>query len=146
MSRPAHVRITAFGRLERTVELHSAATIGHDFDNDLVLDDSTVSRCHAVLLVGPAGVVLLDLGSTNGVLVNGTPARPDAAVARTDGDVIALGRVLLRYHALHAPDPEHIPDSHTVHAVASGCPSGTGTGRQRWRRDWPVAALRCGNC
>jgi len=26
--------------------------------------------------------------------------------------VIALGRVLLRYHALHAPDPEYIPDSH----------------------------------
>ena len=36
----------------------------------LVLDDSLVSRRHAKLVVDDAGVIIEDLGSVNGVLVN----------------------------------------------------------------------------
>ncbi len=50
-------------------------TIGRAPDNDLVLEDETVSRHHARLLVesslGRAQVYIQDLASINGVLVNG---------------------------------------------------------------------------
>lgn len=45
-------------------------TIGRGNANDLVLNDSSVSRFHAVLKLGEDGAVLIaDRGSTNGVLV-----------------------------------------------------------------------------
>jgi len=47
------------------------ATIGRSRDCDIVLEDSSVSRRHAELRPGGAGWTIDDLGSTNGVRVNG---------------------------------------------------------------------------
>ena len=54
--------------------------IGRNLDNDVRLDDSTVSGYHAVITVKPSpymdelnDVFVDDLGSTNGTLVNGEP-------------------------------------------------------------------------
>lgn len=47
------------------------ATIGRSRDCDIVLEDSSVSRRHAELRPGSAGWTIADLGSTNGVRVNG---------------------------------------------------------------------------
>ncbi len=49
----------------------SLVRIGSADDNDLVLSDPSVSRYHAELRVEPDGVVLRDLGSTNGSFVAG---------------------------------------------------------------------------
>jgi pSer/pThr/pTyr-binding forkhead associated (FHA) protein len=95
-------QITEAGRPERTVELTGTATIGRDSDNDIVLDEITVSRCHALLLTDAAGTVLLDLDSTNGTFVNGEPAPPERQVCLKDGDLIQIGTVLLRYVASSA--------------------------------------------
>ncbi|MBN1556681.1 MAG: sigma 54-interacting transcriptional regulator, partial [Lentisphaerae bacterium] len=46
-------------------------TIGSAPDNDLVLDDTTVSRRHCEIQVVPEGTVIRDLGSTNGTVVRG---------------------------------------------------------------------------
>lgn len=46
-------------------------SIGRDSSNDLVLDDSETSGFHANIFVEGGGVEIVDLGSTNGVLVNG---------------------------------------------------------------------------
>ena len=51
-------------------------TIGRGQDNDLVLNDAMVSRYHAVIRQENAGVVLIDLGSTNPALVNDMPLEP----------------------------------------------------------------------
>lgn len=45
--------------------------IGADPNNDLVLDDSTVSRRHCEIQVRPEGTLIRDLGSTNGTIVQG---------------------------------------------------------------------------
>jgi len=42
--------ITETGRPVRTVEVTGVVTVGRDSDNDIVLDEATVSRCHALLL------------------------------------------------------------------------------------------------
>ena len=55
-----------------------------------------VSRQHAELLVGAATVLLRDLGSANGTLVN--EARITEPVTLKDGDLIRVANVVLRFH------------------------------------------------
>jgi hypothetical protein len=62
--------------------------------NDIVLDDASVSRRHALLARRGGATWILDDRSLNGVRVNGE--RVSEAALR-DGDVIALGNVAVRY-------------------------------------------------
>jgi hypothetical protein len=50
-------------------------TLGRSRDCDVVLDDAGVSRRHAEIRPAPGGWTLADLGSTNGVRVNGQQLR-----------------------------------------------------------------------
>ena len=68
--------------------------IGRALQADVHLDDVSVSRRHALIVVREQGTVVLDDRSLNGVFVNG--ARVSSAILR-HGDVIALGRAVLRY-------------------------------------------------
>jgi pSer/pThr/pTyr-binding forkhead associated (FHA) protein len=63
--------------------------IGRSAGCDLVLDDSLSSRRHAVLHVLADQVVLEDLGSRNGVLVNGVRMFDPATL--THGDKVVVG-------------------------------------------------------
>ncbi len=65
------------------------ATIGRSRDCDIVLEDSSISRRHAELRPGGQGWVIEDLGSTNGVRVNGNTVHSPQEV-RT-GDRIEIG-------------------------------------------------------
>jgi hypothetical protein len=65
------------------------ATIGRSRDCDIVLEDSSISRRHAELRPAGEGWVIEDLGSTNGVRVNGNTAHGPQEV-RT-GDRIEIG-------------------------------------------------------
>ena len=75
--------------------------IGRGLTADLHLDDSSVSRRHAVLLSRPSGerMRILDDRSSNGTFVNG---RRIEQVDLHNGDVIVLGRVVLRYREVKA--------------------------------------------
>ena len=99
MSQLPLFQIVESGRSNRIVELRGTTTVGRDRTNDIVLDELTVSRCHAVLFVQPEGIILIDLDSTNGTWVNGIPAPPDEAVPLADGDTITLGRLVAHYYA-----------------------------------------------
>jgi hypothetical protein len=68
--------------------------IGRGLSAELRLDDSSVSRRHAILVPRSSGARILDDRSSNGTLVNG---RRIQQVELHNGDVIVLGRVLLRY-------------------------------------------------
>lgn len=71
-----------------------ALRIGRGLGTDLHLDDMSVSRRHAILLVSSERARVLDDRSSNGTYVNGAPVQQ---AELEDGDVIALGRFLLRY-------------------------------------------------
>jgi Protein of unknown function (DUF3662)/Inner membrane component of T3SS, cytoplasmic domain len=66
--------------------------IGRLPDCGIVLADTNVSRRHAELRRVGDGVVLTDLGSTNGTRVNGTPVREQTLVS---GDEVSLGSTRL---------------------------------------------------
>jgi pSer/pThr/pTyr-binding forkhead associated (FHA) protein len=99
MTTASRLYITENHREGRIVEVAGIATIGRANDSDIVIDEATVSHRHALLSRQSEGAVLIDLGSTNGSFVNGVQAPPDEVVWLADGDVITLGRVVLRYLA-----------------------------------------------
>jgi SARP family transcriptional regulator, regulator of embCAB operon len=63
--------------------------IGRFTDNDIVLDDTDVSRHHAVITNTGSQFVITDLRSTNGVEVQGLRIRGSATL--DDGDHIRIG-------------------------------------------------------
>lgn len=67
-------------------------TVGRTPDNDIQLDDFTVSRQHAVLVRHADAWLIRDLGSLNGTYVNNE--RVDEAVVR-HGDGLQIGRFRL---------------------------------------------------
>jgi pSer/pThr/pTyr-binding forkhead associated (FHA) protein len=82
---------------ERTVLIPlggEAMRVGRGLTAELHLDESSVSRRHAILVPRPAGARILDDRSSNGTFVNG---RRVQQADLQSGDVIALGRVVLRY-------------------------------------------------
>ncbi|MCW3027745.1 MAG: hypothetical protein JWN81_956 [Solirubrobacterales bacterium] len=68
--------------------------IGRGLAADLRLDESSVSRRHAILVPRASGARILDDRSSYGTFVNG---RRIQQADLGDGDVIVLGRVMLRY-------------------------------------------------
>jgi len=87
---------------DRRYALHEGANqIGRNATAEVCLDDSTVSRHHARIVVTPAGVTLEDLGSRNGTFVNG--AQATSPVPLRDGDDVKIGSVRLRFRTLAEP-------------------------------------------
>jgi LysM repeat protein len=77
-------------------------TIGRAADNDIVIDDPQVSRYHARLIRWGDGWVLEDLGSPNGILVNGQ--RISGRVMLNAGSQVAFGaNVLFGMAEAYAP-------------------------------------------
>jgi pSer/pThr/pTyr-binding forkhead associated (FHA) protein len=70
------------------------AHIGRRPTADIVLDDASVSRRHALITRRGERTVILDDRSLNGVTVNGKRV---TEADLHDGDAIAVGRVQLRY-------------------------------------------------
>lgn len=78
--------------------------IGRTLANDLVLDCAYVSRSHCALITTMTGEAhstnLIDLGSRNGVLVNG---KLTARHKLRSGDVIRVGEFVLNYQSARSP-------------------------------------------
>lgn len=73
--------------LGRTFPLTGATVIGRSAECQLRVEDSSLSRKHAKLIPTNEGVVVEDLGSTNGSFVNGTRVQRTVAKA---GDEIGF--------------------------------------------------------
>ena len=73
----------------------SSTTIGRHASCDIVLDDDAVSRLHARVERTEGGYALMDLGSVNGLRVNGERTTFHVLVP---GDVVHVGDSVLRFH------------------------------------------------
>src|SRR5262249_24819487 len=61
---------------------------------EIVLDDSSVSRQHAELKIGPLGWLVRDLQSTNGTFVNGVRLAGEEKALRSR-DIVQFGKVAM---------------------------------------------------
>jgi hypothetical protein len=90
---PVHARRAARALLavggRRLIVPPGGATIGRSRACDVVLEDAGASRRHAEIRPHDEGWTLQDLGSTNGVLVNGRPIAPLQPLR--PGDRIEIG-------------------------------------------------------
>jgi pSer/pThr/pTyr-binding forkhead associated (FHA) protein len=69
-------------------------TLGRGLNNDIILEDTRVSRHHAQLRYRARRFWLSDLGSTNGTFINGEQV---AEQALRDGDIVSLGGLELTF-------------------------------------------------
>jgi pSer/pThr/pTyr-binding forkhead associated (FHA) protein len=73
----------------------SQITIGRDKKNKIVLDDSLVSRDHALIQKIKDAYFIKDLNSTNGTLVNNIKVPQDKYIKLYRNDVVKIGRTEL---------------------------------------------------
>lgn len=81
-----------------TLVFNDSAVIGRASDCDLTIDDSEVSSRHAEIKVDKGILVIKDLNSMNGTLINGVPIHTLHYLQ--DGDQILIGRTELRLNGL----------------------------------------------
>ncbi len=114
----AHSRLVSIGNSDsREYPLDKqTVAIGSHPSNDVVLDETTVSRRHATIMHKLGRFELADLGSTNGTFVNGGRVRKPIALKR--GDEIKFGSA--RFVFVAAGDPSPAPTG------AARAPSGLG--------------------
>lgn len=87
-----------------------------------LLEDKSVSKNHAELRFRDEAFELVDLGSSNGTSVNGTPLLPDAPHRLKDGDLIQMGGSFLCFRA-GLFDKNTVPKTPTKNeTLTSVCP------------------------
>ena len=104
----------------RVIPLGAAGvSMGREAGNDLVLEDGTVSRRHAQVLPDAAGgATVRDLGSRNGITVDGKPAREGRL---SHGSKFSVGRIAMRYlDEPAAPVPAEAKPAPPQRAVVEG--------------------------
>lgn len=105
-----------FGRCELGT---AAITIGRLASNTLFINDSQVSLQHAEVRPEGAGYVLIDLGSTNGTMLNGQPLLPQIPQPLRNGDRITIGSASITVELAAAVDA-YAPTQRLSGQVSSG--------------------------
>ncbi len=85
----------------RELALAGDLTIGRDEENDLPLDEPTVSRRHAIVSVRNGRWFVTDCGSFNGTYLNGDRIAPGVAMPLRHADRIAVGGAVLLFSVPH---------------------------------------------
>jgi two-component system cell cycle response regulator len=71
--------------------------IGRAVESQIFIDDGSVSRAHAKIEFRGAEVVIMDLGSTNKTVVNGSPLAPLQPVVLKNNDQVKTGNVVFKF-------------------------------------------------
>jgi predicted component of type VI protein secretion system len=94
-ARAGHTRATVVAQGKRMTVGPHGAVLGRSRECDIVLDDGNVSRRHAEIRPdGAGGWRITDLGSTNGLQLNG---RPVTSERLRSGDRVMVGTVDVRF-------------------------------------------------
>ena len=108
LSQPPRIVVRLKGRPLKTYPFSGAElSIGRLPENEIVIDNLSVSRKHAVITSRKDGFALRDLGSKNGTLLNDKPV---SEAKLSSGDVITIGKyeILFQIPTLEASHPEDL--------------------------------------
>lgn len=106
--------------LNKVYPLAGTVVVGRVPGSGIQLDDDSVSRRHAELEVDGDRVILRDLGSANGTLLNGDPVQGEVALFA--GDVVQFGVIEMQ---LEIPESLSGPSRRGGRPGASGKPNRT---------------------
>jgi len=133
------------GRRERELLLVGTMVVGRDPTCDISDADPLLSRRHVEFIAGSKEVTVRDLGSRNGILVNGVKIAQSVLRA---GDVVQVGHLQVRFVEDAAPivmpaddtalGPTLPPRSAAAAAVQSRVTSATGGARSSVATDEPT--------
>ncbi|HXM35726.1 MAG TPA: FHA domain-containing protein, partial [Pyrinomonadaceae bacterium] len=77
--------------------------VGRAADNELSLNDGSVSKIHSALVMNHQGTLLVaDTGSTNGTFINGRRIAYGESRTIEEGDVVGFGDVEVRFRRIDA--------------------------------------------
>lgn len=96
---PRHPLIDIDGK--RYLLTSETTVLGRGNESDIVVDDTGVSRRHIEIRRTPRGVVVTDLGSTNGTFVEGNRI---TAATLVDGNTVTMGRTRLLFYSGEGTD------------------------------------------
>jgi len=102
------------GTRERELQLVGRMVVGRDPSCEISHEDSLLSRRHAEFVTVGETVTVRDLGSRNGVFVNGSRA---AEHVLTPGDIVQIGPLRARFvidHTAGTITPEHLDADRTA--------------------------------
>lgn len=123
------IRLELPGREPFEAELvHGVMVVGRGQEADLVVDQASVSRRHAALEVVGGRLRVSDLGSANGVELDG---RRVATAELEPGQGVRLGEVALTLLGLESPAqaPADFQPSQATRVQASAAPRPAGSGK-----------------
>ena len=88
--------------------------VGRSSQAQLQIDHESVSRRHARIVLTESGVLVSDLGSTNGTYVNDDPIQERTL---THGDLIKVGRTILKYLSTDDIEAAYYEEIHRLSTV-----------------------------
>lgn len=83
-------------RSNQTIILENFLSLGRDSENNLILDESYISKRHAVIIKKDDGYYIEDLNSSNGTFLNGKQVMSSTRIY--DQDIIELGSFQYRFN------------------------------------------------
>lgn len=86
---------------QRYILTGPVTVIGRGSEADIIVDDPGVSRRHLEIRVTPDGVIASDMGSTNGLYVEGHHV---PAATLVDGNTLMIGRTRIQFWTGGEPD------------------------------------------
>jgi pSer/pThr/pTyr-binding forkhead associated (FHA) protein len=101
------------GNASRIVVVIEDVEVGRDCDG-IVLDDPTASRRHALLEPREIGLILTDLGSSNGTLAGGEPV--EEPMVLQPGAWFQVGETRITVHAAREGDRHNVRETEEVAA------------------------------
>lgn len=118
------------GRIGRLFTIRGELTLGRDELNSIVLDDQSVSRRHARIVVRDGRCLVEDLGSTNGTAVNEVTVHEPTPLV--NGDRLRVGGIWFRCIAGDGLEQRYHEEIHRL-VIADGL---TGLYNRRYLDDF----------
>lgn len=98
------IRFNAAGKdFEGQLDMNAGSrfSVGRTKENDIAIDDASVSKMHASLVLNGTGdLILADTGSTNGTFINGERIAYGKANVITDADVLKFGTIEVKLEVI----------------------------------------------
>ena len=113
-----HIQVFYRDMLKDEVELQSdVTTIGRSFDSDVTIDNAGVSAHHARITRSGDDFVIEDIGSRNGIYVNGKRVSRQSL---SYGDEVVISKHILKLTNSDEPVTPHEASNDDLHQVVQG--------------------------